>query len=147
MKGKQHVGKLRSEMPTLGSLSSTEVHLLKLHLSSNTHPQSQNLQRLLWKSTTKKPTYFFVILTEYQDRLPKGCGVPSLEICRSCLDTDGGTLLWVSLLKRSGLQGPRGPYHINHSISQTHHFYRETMFCLSMLKEGTQKSNRLSCIT
>ncbi len=37
---------------------------------------------------------------EHWHRLPRGCGVSSLEIFQSRLDVALGTLLWVSLLEQ-----------------------------------------------
>jgi len=38
-------------------------------------------------------------VTEHWHRLPRGCGVSSLEISKSHLDMGLGALLWVSLLE------------------------------------------------
>ena len=37
---------------------------------------------------------------EHWHRLPRGCGVSSLELSRSCLAMGLGTLLWVVLLEQ-----------------------------------------------
>jgi len=41
-----------------------------------------------------------VQVTEHWHRLPRGCGVSSLEVSRSHLAVGLGTLLWVALLQR-----------------------------------------------
>ena len=42
-------------------------------------------------------------------RLPRGCGVSSLEVSRSCLDVGLGTLLWVAITGAGvGPDGPKG---------------------------------------
>ena len=39
-------------------------------------------------------------VTEHWHRLPRGCGVSSLEVSKSRLAVGLGTLLWVALLQR-----------------------------------------------
>lgn len=44
--------------------------------------------------------YFFAVqMMKNWHRLPRGCGVSSLEVSRSHLDVGMGTLLWVTLLQ------------------------------------------------
>jgi len=49
-------------------------------------------------------------ITEHQHRLPRGCGVSSLELSRSRLAMGLGTLLWVVLLEQGlGHRDTEGP--------------------------------------
>jgi len=48
-----------------------------------------------------------VQVMEHWHRLPRGCGVSSLEVSRSCLAVGLGTLLWVALLQRGWDWGTR----------------------------------------
>ena len=49
-------------------------------------------------------------VTEHWHRLPRGCGVSSLEVSRSRLAVGLGTLLWVALLQwEVGQRDPKGP--------------------------------------
>jgi len=49
-----------------------------------------------------------VQVTEQQHRLPRGCGVSSLEISSSHLDMALRTLLWVARLEQGlGLRDPK----------------------------------------
>ena len=53
-------------------------------------------------------------VTEQWHRLHKGCGVSSLEIFQSRLDTALGTVLWVSLLEQGlGHMDPEVPSNFN----------------------------------
>ena len=56
------------------------------------------------------------VVLEHWHRLPRGCGVSSLETFRSHLAMGLGLLLCVSLL-RSGPEGPKGPAYLGHSDS------------------------------
>ena len=51
---------------------------------------------------------------QHWHRLPRGCGVSSLELSRSHLAVGLGTLLWVVLLEQVG---PELPASLNHPVS------------------------------
>ena len=53
-------------------------------------------------------------MTKHWHRLPRGCGISSLENSRSCLAMGLGTLLWVVLMELSWDQmGAEGPAHLS----------------------------------
>ena len=55
-----------------------------------------------WKTggSVYTPGSTTVRMTKHCYRLPRGCGVCSLEISRCCLAMGLGTLLWVALLEQ-----------------------------------------------
>ena len=56
-------------------------------------------------------------VTEHWYRLPRGCGVSSLEIFHSHVDVDLGILLWVFPLEQEVVQrDPDVPSNLNHSL-------------------------------
>jgi len=56
-------------------------------------------------------------VTEHWHRLPRSCGISSLETFQSHLDMDLGTLLWVSLLEEGWARWPPElPSYLNHPV-------------------------------
>jgi len=69
-----------------------------------------------WSTGDSLKHFCAVQVAEYLHRLPRGCGVSSLENFESHLDVDLGTLLWLSLMEwGSGQTVPEVPFHLSHS--------------------------------
>ena len=63
-----------------------------------------------------------VQMTEHWQRLPRGCGVSSLQISRNCLDMVLSTLHLVSLLEEGlGQMDPEVPASFKHSMKISQH--------------------------
>lgn len=70
----------------------------------------QALTETQFHLNVRKNLFVSVRVTEQWHRLPRGCGVPSLEAFSSRLDVGLGTPLWVSLLSRAGADRPGSPF-------------------------------------
>lgn len=67
-----------------------------------TRTRSNGLKCEHWKFHTNTWNFFTVRVMEHWYRLPRGCGISSLEVSKNCLDTGVGTLEFSPALRGLG---------------------------------------------